>query len=379
MTDRETPAHQFAKIILGRHLDEPPESTAIAGGSWWREFLAALAGRAGNVGDSASSTAIGLQHFEQPVDADRSNYTDRVDPGDTIDDPAVLVIAAAELIEAEQGLRRTLRRQPSLDELAGHLGITTVRVREIQPYARFLQVATAARAGSEVRPSPLAEQALSQIEGIIERHAVDPHISLLVETAPQGKSGPVGQELADLVSRASGGDEQAWRQIVHRYARLVWAVARVHGLDRADAIDVSGITWLTLFGHLHALPVASELPRWLAANARRESLRLRAARRRASSEADLTSVADAATLAPPGEEGSATWQAFAKLPDRCQQLLWLEATMPELSYAEISAALGIPVGAIGSTYGRCLERLRRSLESFDTTGDTSAERYRGTL
>ena len=33
---------------------------------------------------------------------------------------------------------------------------------------------------------------------------------------------------------------------------------------------------------------------------------------------------------------------------------------PPRSYAEISAALAIPVGSIGPQRGRCLERLRKS-------------------
>ncbi len=43
----------------------------------------------------------------------------------------------------------------------------------------------------------------------------------------------------------------------------------------------------------------------------------------------------------------------------CQQLLALLIEDPALSYAEISASLGVPVGSIGPSRRRCLDKLRR--------------------
>jgi DNA-directed RNA polymerase specialized sigma24 family protein len=47
------------------------------------------------------------------------------------------------------------------------------------------------------------------------------------------------------------------------------------------------------------------------------------------------------------------------LPPCCQGLIALLTEDPPLSYAEISARLGIPVGSIGPTRRRCLDKLRR--------------------
>ena len=60
------------------------------------------------------------------------------------------------------------------------------------------------------------------------------------------------------------------------------------------------------------------------------------------------------------ERNAALGEAFARLPDRCQQLLAMLLADPPYSYAEISARLRIPVGSIGPQRARCLERLRRS-------------------
>ena len=47
------------------------------------------------------------------------------------------------------------------------------------------------------------------------------------------------------------------------------------------------------------------------------------------------------------------------LPPGCQQLIALLIEDPPVSYADISAKLGIPVGSIGPSRARCLAKLRR--------------------
>jgi DNA-directed RNA polymerase specialized sigma24 family protein len=58
------------------------------------------------------------------------------------------------------------------------------------------------------------------------------------------------------------------------------------------------------------------------------------------------------------ERHAALREAFADLPPSCQQLIALLIVDPPLPYAKISARLGIPVGSIGPTRSRCLDKLR---------------------
>ncbi len=179
--------------------------------------------------------------------------------------------------------------------------------------------------------------------------------------------------LADLLARAKAGDQQAWRDVIMRYANLVWSVARSFRLDHADADDVSQTTWLRLAEHLHTLRDPSRLPGWLATTARRESLRVIAGRRREApgalpDEPDPDLAAEPETLVLIEDRDNRLWQAFSALPERCQQLLRILAMAPELSYSEVGSVLGIPVGSIGPTRGRCLESLRRRLVASDFTG-----------
>jgi DNA-directed RNA polymerase specialized sigma24 family protein len=79
---------------------------------------------------------------------------------------------------------------------------------------------------------------------------------------------------AELVARASIGDQGAWDQLVARYGGLVWAVARAHGLGRNDAGQVSQVTWLLLTQHLGALRQPERLESWLLRTASREAYRM---------------------------------------------------------------------------------------------------------
>lgn len=183
--------------------------------------------------------------------------------------------------------------------------------------------------------------------------------------------------LTDLIERAGANDQHAWRQLVARFGNMVWAVARSHRLDAADAADVSQTTWLRLAENLGSLRDPARLPGWLATTARRESLRVLAGRRRESpaempdqlpDEPDhgRTSAPEARVLAD--DRDARLWRSFALLSERCQQVLRILSSAPELSYAEVGAALDIPVGSIGPTRGRCLEALRRMLVPDDFTG-----------
>ena len=60
------------------------------------------------------------------------------------------------------------------------------------------------------------------------------------------------------------------------------------------------------------------------------------------------------------ERHAALLEAFAVLSPRQRQLLLMLSEDPPVPYAEISRRTGIPVGAIGPTRARALERLRRT-------------------
>jgi len=186
----------------------------------------------------------------------------------------------------------------------------------------------------------------------------------LTQQASRGRYDPV---VIGLVTRARTGDRQAWDQLVDRYAPLVWSICRRHRLEAADAQDAAQTVWLTLVDHLDSLRDPAALPGWVATTTRRECGRiLRAARRSGTAGYALAAETIPDEHARPAEHHllaaeryAALREASGQLPPGCQQLLALLTADPPVSYAEIGARLGIPVGSIGPTRRRCLDKLRR--------------------
>ena len=170
-----------------------------------------------------------------------------------------------------------------------------------------------------------------------------------------------------LVTRAAGSDPNAWNEIVERYAPLVWSICSRFQLNGKDTEDVGQTVWLLLVEQLGKLREPAALPGWLAKTTAHECLRVVTAARKSERLGarldDAMQFADDAVLEEEvltAELNAGLRAAFAELPLRCQHLLALLLTDPAPSYAEISAALDIPVGSIGPQRGRCLGRLRRS-------------------
>jgi RNA polymerase sigma factor (sigma-70 family) len=180
----------------------------------------------------------------------------------------------------------------------------------------------------------------------------------------------VGLDIAALVRRATEGDWWAWERLIEQYGRLIWATTRDFKLAESDAADVVQATWLRLLENIHRLEYPERVGSWLAATARHECLRSLTARKKivlTLDDAPLDGVAlhepeiDERLLAE--ERAETVRQALSRLPWRWQRLLELLMADPPASYAEISDQLGLPVGSIGPTRGRCLERLRVMLQT----------------
>lgn len=182
-----------------------------------------------------------------------------------------------------------------------------------------------------------------------------------MSTAGQG-----GTLVGELVDRARQGDDRAWGALVQRFAPLVMSVCRRHRLDEADTLDVAQGVWLALLEHLDALREPAALPGWIATTTRRECLHLltgKGGRQRQElvgevdgATVDLTDELD--DLIVRSQRHAALLEALGDLPPQHQQLVVLLIHDPPLGYAEIGRRLDMPVGSIGPTRQRCLDKLR---------------------
>jgi RNA polymerase sigma factor (sigma-70 family) len=189
-------------------------------------------------------------------------------------------------------------------------------------------------------------------------------VSIVVEEAVRVRSAPV--EAQELLSRVVAGDERAWKELVDRYAGLVWSVARSFRLPSASTDDVVQTVWLRLAEHCGRIREPDRLASWLATTTRNEALRVIRGNMRLLPQAAVTESAELTT--PSVEERvaddvtlNAVLGAFAQLPADDQQLLRLLCTVPPLDYQTIAEMLGRPIGSIGPTRARCIERLKRLL------------------
>lgn len=190
----------------------------------------------------------------------------------------------------------------------------------------------------------------------------------VAETVRPAATDHVTGGVAEMVRCAASGDAAAWDRLMDQYGRLLWAITRDFSLTESDASDVVQTTWLRLVEHIDRLEHPERVGAWLATTARNECLRNIAARKRLvpiGEEYGLEVItddeqpADEALLA--AERVQMVREALKLLPQRWQRLM--ELVMAEQPYAVISDRLNVPVGSIGPTRGRCLDRLRVLLEA----------------
>lgn len=176
--------------------------------------------------------------------------------------------------------------------------------------------------------------------------------------------------VAELLLAAAAGDRTAWDAIVDRYIRLVWSVVRGFRLDDAACHDVVQTVWLRLLENLERIRDPDKLPGWLSTTTRNEALRVLRQQHRLRPTDFEVDVADPTAVSfdeilIDDETSRALIAAFGQMPEGCQQLLRLLTAEPSLDYEMISAIIDRPIGSIGPTRQRCLDRLRTLLAKHE--------------
>jgi RNA polymerase sigma factor (sigma-70 family) len=167
---------------------------------------------------------------------------------------------------------------------------------------------------------------------------------------------------ADLVARCRAGDEDAWRELVNRFSRYVYAIAtQAYRLRHEDAEEVFQEVFARTYEHLDRLRDDEAIRPWIGQLTRRLCVdRLRATSREDLSDAEPPPP-DADVTMERLDEAFAVHEAMAGLPEHCQEVLDRFFARDE-SYQTIGAALDIPPGTIASRISRCLGKLRELFE-----------------
>jgi RNA polymerase sigma factor (sigma-70 family) len=170
------------------------------------------------------------------------------------------------------------------------------------------------------------------------------------------------------------GDQEQMASLIAMLTPVLWHTVRAQRLDPTSTEDVLQTAWLALVKNADAVTDPRSVLQWLIVTARREAWRvLRAQQRQSPREVtDLDFATDNEGQGGPESPEVAVikadtqkllWSHVQTLPPRCQQLLRVIAFADRPDYSELAVALGMPVGSIGPTRGRCLAKLRAALDT----------------
>lgn len=163
------------------------------------------------------------------------------------------------------------------------------------------------------------------------------------------------------------GETAAFDALVRLLTPILWHVVRAYGLQRATAEDVLQDVWLTLARDPAQIKDPTCVGAWLLTTSRRRAWKAASTKREVlgaeeSVRAEATAHTESAeNTALTGLYASQLWAAVASLEARCRRLLRIVAFDDRPNYAGIAADLAMPVGSIGPTRRRCLDRLRAQL------------------
>jgi RNA polymerase sigma factor (sigma-70 family) len=184
-----------------------------------------------------------------------------------------------------------------------------------------------------------------------------------VDTSPDDVWSASARCFGDWVA----GDSVALDRLVAVMTPVLWHVVRSYRLSEDVAEDVIQTTWLALVRRRHAIAEPTAIGGWLTTTARREAWRVGKTGNRAIAVEDeelavrLPKQRSAELAAVEIDDNRLLWEAVDELPERCRRLLRIVAFENRPDYAQLATDLGMPVGSIGPTRGRCLAKLRVAL------------------
>mgnify|MGYP001420595762 CR=1 FL=1 len=183
-------------------------------------------------------------------------------------------------------------------------------------------------------------------------------------------------ELPDVLRAAAGGDEEAWRIIVRLYGRRVFALvqSRCRQADLSEEITQS--VFVTVAAKLRegAYTESGRFEAWIfriAVNRLRDELRKR--KRRAGTFVRGEDEASEAAALPEPERAGA--EELARLRSALAGLNEADRDVIELrhhggmSFKDIAALRGEPLGTLLARHHRALRKLRQCLEELERSAE----------
>ncbi len=203
----------------------------------------------------------------------------------------------------------------------------------------------------------------------------------MTQARPEGQT-PVDRA-TEAFRRFQDGDRTAFDTLVEAASPLMWRVVRGAGLDQVTGEDVLQTVWMSALRSAGDIRDPRTIVKWLLTSTRREawrvSKRTRADLHRSGAvfgvdSEEAMALPDSGEAAPDevvfrDDRQRRLWEHVKALPERCRQLLSVIAFADRPDYSHLAEALGMPVGSIGPTRGRCLAKLRDVLSGDPHWGE----------
>jgi RNA polymerase sigma factor (sigma-70 family) len=177
-------------------------------------------------------------------------------------------------------------------------------------------------------------------------------------TAPDGLGTRAGKAFAAY----RAGERERLSELVDIVTPVLWSAARSQGAAAAMCEDAVQTAFVQLLDRAEAIKEPAAVLGWLVVVVKREVWRLSRGSRREFGVDEVPETPsqqlDPESLAVLTERQQVLWRHVSTLTPRCQELIRVIAFAERPDYAAIADSLGMPVGSIGPTRGRCLQKLR---------------------
>lgn len=188
-----------------------------------------------------------------------------------------------------------------------------------------------------------------------------------------------------LIRRCKDGDEEAFRMLMERHQRGVFAVAQAMVRDAEEARDIVQEAFVRVFQGLGGFKGDASFKTWLQRIVRNLCIdRLRARKSREQALGEVETVAEGEDAVEAGlvasrwgsqpqdrlldrELGEAIHAAVARLPEKHREILVLRE-VEGMSYEELAETLGIPKGTVMSRLFHARSKLQKDLAEFREGG-----------
>ena len=216
------------------------------------------------------------------------------------------------------------------------------------------------------------------------------HLRRRVENMADDQRFSPTDELAALVAGALAGHQAAWAALVERLQRVVWKSVNMMTFDHEVRNDAFAATWLRLAERLDTIREPEKLPGWMATTSCNEVRQILRQRGR-----DHLSLTESWSGGPSGgvtdlldtlidddgehsrglvadEQRREVRSAFARLDENCREIITvLVLADPPVPYDEASERPDRPIGSLGPSRRRCLEKMKNLLSPEPDTGGDS--------